>query len=378
MLKPTNISIYKTKDGIWIAQIPVGKYSNGTIKYKRFKNKKKTVVKQQMDAYVKSAESPVINEIEDINVSEYLEWYMKNVKKKTLQPASFDREYRTAKYHISPYIGHYYLSEVNTSIIQKELIDKLINDGYSNSSIHKAQVLIKAMLKYAAENGAIQNANIGKLITPKTSQMLDKSVRVLNEKELNSFKVKAYEKRKNNSLKYKYGPMLVFMVYTGLRPGELCALTWDCVDFDNKTLKVIGTATTNYATGVRKTEAKSGTKRMSSNRIIPLNNTALEILKQLYTDKISSDCFILTNSKTVCSTDVLSGSYKTIATAAGIENPKGAHTLRHTFASLLFSKGVDIKVISELLGHRSVNITYNIYVHVSKEQRARSIELLDF
>lgn len=377
MFNATNISIYKTNDGIWVAQVPIGKYSNGNIKYKRFKNKKKSVVKEKMDAYIRGAEYASINTVEDLRVADYLEWYMHNVKKKILQPASFDREYRTAKYHIIPYIGQYTLSDINTSILQHELIDKLAIMGYSNSSIHKAQVLIKAMLKYAAEHNVIPSATIGKILVPKQPFGRNNDVRFLSENELTMFKNQAYSQRKNGSLKYKYGPMLVFMVYTGLRPGELCALKWDCVNFDNKTLKIMSTATTNYSSGSRDTTVKQGTKRISSNRIIPLNKTALDILMSLYSDGTPEDYFILTNSTTICPADVLSNSYKSIATAAGIKNPKGAHTLRHTFASLLFAKGVDVKIISELLGHRSVNITYNIYVHVAKEHRAKSIELLD-
>ena len=63
--------------------------------------------------------------------------------------------------------------------------------------------------------------------------------------------------------------------------------------------------------------------------------------------------------------------------AAGIENPNGIHSLRHTFASLALRKGVDIKVISDILGHASVNFTYNSYVHIIDEQKINAVDLLN-
>ena len=62
---------------------------------------------------------------------------------------------------------------------------------------------------------------------------------------------------------------------------------------------------------------------------------------------------------------------------AGIDNPLGIHTLRHTFASLLIKKGVDIKIVSDILGHKDVSFTYNIYVHILEEQKTQAMSLLD-
>ncbi len=69
--------------------------------------------------------------------------------------------------------------------------------------------------------------------------------------------------------------------------------------------------------------------------------------------------------------------YKRICKKAEISNPQGVHTLRHTCASLLIRKGIDIKIISEMLGHASVSFTYNTYVHLLDEEKARIIGELD-
>ena len=69
--------------------------------------------------------------------------------------------------------------------------------------------------------------------------------------------------------------------------------------------------------------------------------------------------------------------YISICKRAGIENHQGLHTLRHTFASMLFRKGVDAKTVSELLGHSSVAFTMNIYVHLIEEQKSNAVNLID-
>ena len=73
----------------------------------------------------------------------------------------------------------------------------------------------------------------------------------------------------------------------------------------------------------------------------------------------------------------LTGCYKKIAEAAKIKNALGVHTLRHTFASRAIRKGIDIKVVSEILGHSSITFTYNTYIHIIDEQKKNAVDLLD-
>ncbi len=70
------------------------------------------------------------------------------------------------------------------------------------------------------------------------------------------------------------------------------------------------------------------------------------------------------------------GTYSWICKRAGIENHQGLHTLRHTFASLMIRKGVDIKIVSEMIGHSSVTFTYNTYVHLQEDDKADAIKRL--
>lgn len=70
---------------------------------------------------------------------------------------------------------------------------------------------------------------------------------------------------------------------------------------------------------------------------------------------------------------------RNLCRVAGFDESRtfGMHSLRHTFASRLFAKGVDVKVVSEILGHSDVQITYNIYIHIISEQKKQAIEIID-
>ena len=73
----------------------------------------------------------------------------------------------------------------------------------------------------------------------------------------------------------------------------------------------------------------------------------------------------------------LERSFHIVLRNAGVRDDCGIHALRHTFASMLFSKGIDVKIVSQLLGHSTVKITYDTYVHLFKKDISRVICMLD-
>ena len=177
------------------------------------------------------------------------------------------------------------------------------------------------------------------------------------------------------------GILLAFQ--TGIRVGELAALKWSDIDFENKKIYVRKNIVTIYdyedtERKTRKVNLQASTKT-SEGRTIPLIKSAEDILNSIKSkyQEINLDGFIINNSDKMVHVDTLSDSYTNIAKSAGIENPLGIHTLRHTFASLLIKKGVDIKIVSDILGHKDVSFTYNVYVHILEEQKIQAMNLLD-
>ena len=373
-------SVYKTKDGRWVAQIVIGKSENGKLKYKRFTSDKQYVVIEKMHEFEQG-----FTQIKNANksyLSDFLTGYIFNVKKNVLKPSSFDREVRTGNL-INKYIGNYTFEQLSTQFIQTELINKLKDDNYSYSTIHKVYVLLNECLQYAVDTDKLDK-NPCRLVKQPPKKMFEKKeIRWLSEDEIKLFKEQAVCKYKTGNDRYIYGLPISLIIYTGLRCGELAALKWSDIDFENKKIYVRKNIVTIYdyedtERKTRKVNLQASTKT-SDGRTIPLIKSAEDILNSIKSkyQEINPDGFIINNSDKMVHVDTLSDSYTNIAKTAGIENPLGIHTLRHTFASLLIKKGVDIKIVSDILGHKDVSFTYNIYVHILEEQKTQAMSLLD-
>ena len=373
-------SVYKTKDGRWVAQIVIGKNENGKLKYKRFTSDKQYIVIEKMREFEQG-----FTQIKNANksyLSDFLTGYIFNVKKNVLKPSSFDREVRTGNL-INKYIGNYTFEQLSTPFIQTELINKLKDDNYSYSTIHKVYVLLNECLQYAVDTDKLDK-NPCRLVKQPPKKMFEKKeIRWLSEDEIKLFKKQAVCKYKTGNDRYIYGLPISLIIYTGLRCGELAALKWSDIDFENKKIYVRKNIVTTYdyedtERKTRKVNLQASTKT-SDGRTIPLIKSAEDILNSIKSkyQEINPDGFIINNSDKMVHVDTLSDSYTNIAKTAGIENPLGIHTLRHTFASLLIKKGVDIKIVSDILGHKDVSFTYNIYVHILEEQKTQAMSLLD-
>ena len=373
-------SVYKTKDGKWVGQIVIGKNENGTLKYKRFKSDKQYVVLEKMREFEQGfvyTKDSTKSYLED-----FLDGYLFNVKKNVLKPSSFDRDVRTGNL-IKKYIGNYTLEQLATPFIQSELINKLKDNNYSYSTIHKVYVLLNECLQYAVDTDKLDK-NPCRLVKQPPKKMFEKKeIRWLSEDEIKLFKEQAVCKYKTGNDRYIYGLPISLIIYTGLRCGELAALKWSDIDFENKKIYVRKNIVTVYdyedtEKKTRKVNLQTSTKT-SDGRIIPLIKNAEDILNSIKSkyQEINSDGFIINNSDKMVHVDTISDAYTNIAKTAGIENPLGIHTLRHTFASLLIKKGVDIKIVSDILGHKDVAFTYNTYVHILEEQKVQAMSLLD-
>ncbi len=146
-------------------------------------------------------------------------------------------------------------------------------------------------------------------------------------------------------------------MYSGLRIGELCALTWNDIDFENsvvhvsKTLQRIADDSKDSKTRLTITTPKSKT----SIREIPLPSFVMDVLKQ------NKGCgYILSCSSKPVEPRTLQNRFKTVLKNCGIHNAN-FHLLRHTYATVCIESGFDAKTVSELLGHSNVNITLNRY-----------------
>lgn len=374
-------SIYKDNQGYWNAQIQIGYSQNGKPKYKKFRSKKQGEVVEKMNNFKLGAGTASATTAQSITLEDLLTTYLETVKKASIRSTSYDSVLISAN-QVKEHLGYLSLGTLTPEIIQTDLINKMIELDYAHGTIHKAYVILNECLNHAVlKDYIMKNPCVGVKL-PSKDNFDKKDRRFLTDEEIQMFKDQACSTQANfNIPKYVYGNIICLILYTGLRVGELSALKWRDIDFERKILSVNKAVVVvyDYSTKPKKrTLTVQDTTKSGKPRIIPLNKKAIEILetqRSIYGG--DNDCFIVNGTKQIPDKTVIANSYGKIARAAKIPNPSGIHTLRHTFASSAIRKGVDIKVVSEILGHASVTFTYNTYVHIIDEQKAQAVRLLE-
>ena len=386
-------TIFKDSNNYYVARIAVGKDpETGKTKHKVFKSKKKSTVVEKMNAY-KLLAAQGFGSVDPTSLDVFMRSWLENVKSNELKPTSYDRAERTIEINILPRIGHYSIGKLTPEIIQAELINDMrdtpspsTHKPYSFSTINKAYVYLHACLQYAVNTKKLLLNPCDAVVLPtKKKAQMTKTIRFFNDDEISKFKEAALAKSpKKESLIFPYAYAFLFDMYSGLRVGELVGVRWKNVDFDNRRIyieeqiiQVLDRDDVGKNGNPKLKPILQNDTKTSRSRYVPLSRTALECLTAMKPDKIEPDNFVINNSTKLLRSSCMATGYRRICQRAGIENPLGIHTLRHTFASMLIRKEVDIKAVSEILGHTSVSFTYNTYVHLIEEQKSAAVAKLD-
>lgn len=203
------------------------------------------------------------------------------------------------------------------------------------------------------------------LITMPT--IYNKEIEVLTEREKN--RITKYLLNTENIKELG----ILISLYTGLRIGEVCALRWKNIDFEKKLIEVERTVQRIYR-GEKNTKLLfTEPKTVKSIRKVPIAEVLLKKLKetkQFY----SKDAFILTGTETRFMEPITYRfTYKKCLRNCRISYKK-FHCLRHTFATRCIRAGMDVKSLSEVLGHNNVNVTLSVYVHSSYSVKKKFID----
>lgn len=364
----------KTKD--WVAQISY----DGRMKTFTGQTRKEAAAK--LDDFKRQTQLENSSCGGDITLEEYLKYWLWEVKRRSLKDSSFDRLEGIVNCNIIPFIGKLKLSQLNYDVIQSKVINRLQDEGKSFSTIKKAYNTLNDSLHYAIFPKKLisEDPMLGVKMPPK-ERFETKDIRFFSDDEIKRFKEAALARWGNGKPIYTLGHGMILMLNTGVRIGE--ALAWKWKDYDEE--KGLITVSGNMAR-VKDRDLGEGRwkvitqtpKTEKGKRVIPVNAAAKEALANIKNARyFGDDSPILAQEDGTPNTiDNYSRTFEAIVKRAGIE-PCGIHTLRHTFATQMIAKHVDIKVVSSLLGHASVEITYNTYVHVIDEQKAQAVELLE-
>lgn len=368
--------VVRRKDGIWTARINIGRKANGKQNIKAFYGKTRLDAVRKLDEY-KSLHRRGENETNSSYFDTYILYWLNNIKINELKPLSFDRLESTVMNHIIPTIGHFRINEISDYIIQTEVINPKIKT-LSYSSIKKIRDSLNACFKYAIARRDLIHNPMSTVAMPSKSKFECKKIDIFTDEEIRKLIKVAKSKYKTGTLKYKNGWGIILMIFTGIRMGEAIALKWSDFDRERKQINVrrnIAIVKNRSNRGLSYNIIEQSTAKTSkSERTINLSEMAYEALNQL--EKTSREYIMSTKDGNPIRPRNLQNMFDSMLKEANIPH-KGLHTTRHTFASMLFKMGADIKTVSELLGHTDIRITSNTYIHLIEKQKQKTIDLLN-
>lgn len=249
------------------------------------------------------------------------------------------------------------LSEITNLFVKEKLPDSLSDSVRKSVYCVLNQILKAAAVRYSLKMDPLRKPD---------SETRCKPVKVFSKKEQKRIISVLY---RNTDL---FKMAVLSVLFTGLRLGELCALKWTDIDFENKILTVSRTVQRLYAEGHRTKTIlmEMAPKSGHSRREIPLSAAALELLIRFRSDKE----YVFGGDKPM-EPRTMQYHFKKILKEAGVTD-MNFHILRHTFSTNCVEDGMDVKSLSELLGHSNVQITLNRYVHPSMEVKRRYMDSL--
>ena len=289
---------------------------------------------------------------------------LKDIVMQYLENIKYSIKQKTYLFYLQ--MNDIYIVGFNKEILLSNLNEFLVSikEKYSYSTTKLIKSLVNRSLDFALKNNLI-NEKIVISIGLKNKQV--KKVEALEKQEQTKIEKYILENKKW----YHYG--ILISLYTGLRLGELVALKWQNVDIKNKLIyidKSVGSISQNHKT----LTIESSPKTQSSIREIPISKKLLDLMKVLR-QHCSTDYVIASHNNKQIKPRAYQKSFENLLKKLHIKH-YGFHALRHTFATRLLENGVDIKTISELLGHSSPTITLNRYVHTNLQNKRKAMEIL--
>lgn len=366
-------NIYKRKDGRWEGRYIKSRSIDGKAQYGYVYASTYREVKAKL-AYATASEyktKATFDETYDTDLflniaNEWLSYIKLKVKE-----SSYNK-YRNLLYsYILPvfqtvrlnYITHNYLEDYCNQLLIK---GGQKNEGLSSKTVSDIISVIRNILRFALKSG-------------RTIPCDGRSVKIKHS--VNSMRVLSrYEQEK--LCQYLYSDLnaanvgILLCLFTGIRIGEICALQWDDISLTEKTIcihqtmqRIQRSSDADQKTKIIITTPKSA----CSIRTIPIPDELIEIIRK---HKKCSEGFFLTNSsQSYIEPRTMQNRFKRALELSSIE-PANYHSLRHTFATRCVELGFDVKSLSEILGHATVNITMNRYVHPSMELKRENMKKL--
>lgn len=368
------LNIYKRKDGRWEGRYIKTRSEEGKAIYGYVYAKTYRETKEKLN-HISNLKSVLVEDNQDlrgiINFYEVTKKWFKSVET-NLKQSSRNKYQNMLDMYIIPTLGEMLLNQITYEVLQ-QLCNKLLatggsrGQGLSTKTVSDILALTSEILHYASKDYPLVPLDIHSI---KIKQKL-REMRVLSRDEQNRLCEYLY----GNLNSYNIG--ILVCLFTGMRVGEICALRWEDISLGEQTIYVHQTLQRIQDKSNRaETKTKiivTPPKSTCSIRYIPLPNELVEIITP---HKTAEKGYFLTNNEhKYIEPRNMQYHFKKILKKCNI-NHVNYHVLRHTFATRCIELGFDVKSLSEILGHASVNITMNRYVHPSMELKKENMQRL--
>ena len=359
-------NIYRRKDGRW-----EGRILNETGRYRYFYDQSYAGVKKKMKDWLKADYKPKFHTGSKSFVSEALEWWIQSCYG-GVKDSTYENYYYCVYKYIIPFFKKCRIGMIDEKHIKEFVQHICANPKLSQAYQRKILQIFKTSLKGILNQDEKVSALLKTLTMPKKLTAV-KPVEVFSMSEQSQIEEKLLISKKNPDI----GLLLCF--YTGIRLGEVCALRWSRIDIDSKTILIDQTLsrTKNFEEGRTKTKLSLGSpKSRNSIRKIPIPDFLCELLCGIMPKTGGQECFVLSGSGEPLDPRTFQRYYKKALLNAHVTLRK-FHTIRHTFATRALEVGIDIRTVSELLGHSGVTSTMNTYAHSLLEQKKLAISKMN-
>lgn len=371
--KELGIGITQRKDGLYQAR-----YKDRFGKNKTIYNAKLGDIRKELAIAI--ADNQNFTSVSDnITLDAWFNRWVEVYKKKSVRPNTLREYTHIYNKNISPYLGNRNINSLVKSDIQI-LIDRAADDNYKYERQNKIKVVLTDMFARAMEdNLMIRNPA--------------KGVKLRADKEIKAFALSREQQEEffDACKGTFYDNLYNVAINTGLRPGELFALTADDIDLGAGYISVTKTLVyQKYLDDDCKTFHIEPPKTRQSYRKVPINSECRKYLENQFElkrivkskrPKQQSDYLFVTKFNTPLNSVIYSDSIRSVVRRINDTRDSdnefpffGGHTFRHTFATRCFEAGVQPKVVQSYLGHASLKMTMDLYTHITDEKASSDIE----
>jgi integrase len=396
-------TIYENKKrGRWEGQFSYLDSATGKTKRKLITGRTQKQVSVKGKKFLQDIVNGLLPDADKITIWQWLDCWLTDYIKPNVRTKSFEKYESCLNNYIRPTIGHIGIAKIKAPDIQRAFNDMLASGGKAKTGLSTSTVRATRRYLSMAFNKAVQVGILARNIVKATDapRLVKEEIRPLTEEQatilLETAKEGEYfywgvKQRRKSSPGNEYHKAMAYMVVslalsTGMRLGEVFGLKWKDIDFANNTLNVQRALVSSNTKGMIFEDPKTkGSKRRipvtaSIKKSLERYQKRQECFADFLGDKFDNEEKLLfTNlwGKPVDTSNFTSRYFKRMLMQAQLDREFSFHDLRHTHATLLLRQGINIKVISERLGHSTVAMTLDTYSHLMPDMQETAVKALE-